>query len=159
MKSIARTLLFALTLTLVASPAFAQKKEQAAATKKEAAKQKDIRKLIKLTGMKDMMLPFVDQMFTQLKTIYPDVPAKKWAQLKKKVQLDSLVDEIGQVYAQEFSHKEIKEIIAFYETPVGRKTLKKMPVIMQKSQALGQQWGMQIGQMIDTDLRNSGYVK
>lgn len=159
MKTLLRALLLALTFTLVAAPATAQDKGAKVTAKKKSAKAKDIQKLIKLTGMKNMMSPFIDQMFTQVKAYYPDVPDKEWKRLRSKVDLDELTQQIGGVYDEEFTHKEIKEIIKFYETPTGKKTLTKMPIIMQKSQMLGQQWGMKVGQMIDSELRKKGYVK
>ena len=40
----------------------------------------------------------------------------------------------AQVYAAEFSKKELTDIIAFYKTDTGQKCLKKLPVVMNRAQ-------------------------
>jgi len=35
-------------------------------------------------------------------------------------------------YSEEFTEKELKDMISFYRTETGKKTLKKMPIVMQK---------------------------
>ncbi len=41
------------------------------------------------------------------------------------------------VYAREFTEPELKELKAFYLTPVGKKALLKMPMMMQQGMAIG----------------------
>jgi hypothetical protein len=48
------------------------------------------------------------------------------------------VPSIAQVYEQEFTEGELKDLIAFYRTPLGKKTLEKMPKLMQVSATTGQ---------------------
>ena len=43
------------------------------------------------------------------------------------------------VYAESFTEKELKDLIAFYQTPTGQKAAKKQPELMQKGMQLGQQ--------------------
>jgi len=57
----------------------------------------------------------------------------------KKVYHDpALIEGMVALYEEEFTEAEIRELIAFYETPTGRKALEKMPVLMQKGAKLGQ---------------------
>ncbi|MGJ8635151.1 MAG: DUF2059 domain-containing protein, partial [Luteolibacter sp.] len=46
--------------------------------------------------------------------------------------------DIAAVYENIFSEDEMEELILFYNTPVGKKTLVAMPQIMQESMAVGQ---------------------
>lgn len=41
------------------------------------------------------------------------------------------------LYAQTFEENELREMIAFYRTPVGRKALAEMPALMQQGAAIG----------------------
>ena len=61
--------------------------------------------------------------------------------------LTNLMNELAEVYMQEFTNEEIKEIIAFYETPTGKKSAEKAMPIMQKTMSIGQSWGMEIQQI------------
>ncbi len=57
--------------------------------------------------------------------------------LKKHMGFQSLKEDIVAIYIEEFTEKELNEIIAFYETPTGRKTIEKMPKLMAKGAQLG----------------------
>jgi uncharacterized protein len=43
-----------------------------------------------------------------------------------------------QLYAEAFTEPEIRELVTFYRTPVGQKTVIQMPELFQKGAALGQ---------------------
>jgi hypothetical protein len=63
---------------------------------------------------------------------------------------DEFNDLVADIYARNFTAAEIREVTAFYHSPVGQKLLEKMPVISQESMAIGQKWG----QAIAGDMRN-----
>jgi len=46
--------------------------------------------------------------------------------------------EMVRIYAEAYSEDELRQLIAFYQTPIGRKTLQIMPELMQKGMAVGQ---------------------
>ncbi|WBA43785.1 DUF2059 domain-containing protein [Hymenobacter canadensis] len=47
-------------------------------------------------------------------------------------------EDLVQLYAREFTEKELKEMTKFYQTLVGRKALEKMPILMQGGMEIGQ---------------------
>jgi hypothetical protein len=49
---------------------------------------------------------------------------------------DVLEPEYTQLYLDVFTEKELRDMITFYESPLGQAMLAKMPVLMQKSSAL-----------------------
>lgn len=55
-----------------------------------------------------------------------------------------LMDQIGDVYARTFSPAEIQQLIAFYDTPVGRKLAASLPQITNESAQIGQAWARQM---------------
>ncbi|WP_411825504.1 DUF2059 domain-containing protein [Luteolibacter sp. AS25] len=54
-----------------------------------------------------------------------------------------LATEMAQVYSDNFSDAEIEELIMFYQTQLGQKTLLTMPQVMQQAAQLGQKYAMQ----------------
>jgi uncharacterized protein len=60
------------------------------------------------------------------------------------------VDLVAAVYARNFTADEIRQVTAFYRSPVGQKFLEKMPVVTQESFAAGQKWG----QAVAAEMRN-----
>lgn len=51
---------------------------------------------------------------------------------------DSIKEDFIKMYAEEFTAAELKEITAFYKTPVGEKLALKMPVLTTKGAEIGQ---------------------
>jgi hypothetical protein len=76
-------------------------------------------------------------------------------------QLDKLTDEIAVIYARTFSADEMRQVAAFYRTPVGQRFLDKVPDILQQSMALGQKFGealvKEIQQTLIDELRKRGH--
>lgn len=59
--------------------------------------------------------------------------------LSKYMSFADLKQEMARIYAEEFTEAELKEITRFYLTPVGKKTIEKLPVLQQKGIAIAQQ--------------------
>lgn len=51
---------------------------------------------------------------------------------------DLLKDKIAAIYANEFTEDELKQITAFYNSPVGQKVGQKLPSLMQQGMMVGQ---------------------
>ncbi len=62
--------------------------------------------------------------------------------------ITELVKLLVPTYQKHLSLEDLKGIIAFYESPLGIKYAEKTPFITQESMAIGQQWGMLLGQKI-----------
>ena len=58
--------------------------------------------------------------------------------LQKYMSWDSLKDDYARFYAEALTEPELKQIIAFYKTPVGQKAINTIPSLMAKGAALGQ---------------------
>src|SRR3970282_876266 len=48
---------------------------------------------------------------------------------------------------------------AFYQSEIGKKIIKTMPIIVKESMEVGKTWGMQIGEKVMNDLEEKGFVK
>lgn len=51
------------------------------------------------------------------------------------------VKELVDLQNEYFTHEEIKELLAFYDTDIGKKLIATQPEIFQKSMLIGQIWG------------------
>ena len=65
---------------------------------------------------------------------YKDVMVK-W--VKNTLSWEKMGPRMTDLYMQTFTEGEIRELIAFYKTPVGQKTLQQMPVLMQEGMKIG----------------------
>jgi len=90
------------------------------------AKEDLIIKLIEVSGAKENMRVMFDKM---LKESPPDEAAL----LGKILNLEEIVQVLVPVYDKHFLVDELKELVSFYESPVGIKLLKATPDIVQDS--------------------------
>ena len=65
--------------------------------------------------------------------------AEMHAFLNKYMSWDSIKDEMIKLYGETFTAAELEELTRFYATPLGQKSLQKMPELMAKASILGQQ--------------------
>jgi hypothetical protein len=59
--------------------------------------------------------------------------------LSKYMSFADLKQDMTRIYAEEFTEAELKEITRFYLTPVGKKTIEKLPALQQRGIAIAQQ--------------------
>ena len=76
--------------------------------------------------------------------IMQNIPEGKRTEFKKEfeVSLKDFKTKMAEIYMQEFTHGEIKELIKLYETPIGKKLYEKNKVLYDKGQIVGTEWGM-----------------
>ena len=107
----------------------------------EASHRKAAESLLNLMNMDALLTQSIDQML-QMQTkqnpaIAPYEQEMK-AFLKKYMSWASLKDEMTKLYVDEFTESELGELNKFYQTPLGKKTLQKMPALMAKGAEIGQ---------------------
>lgn len=66
---------------------------------------------------------------------------------------DEAIEIVARVYAGRFTEAELKEILAFYVSPVGKKYVTTQPVVLEESFRLVQQWGGKVSEEIVTRMR------
>jgi len=64
--------------------------------------------------------------------------------MKEEMSWANIKNDFIQLYMSVYTEAEINELIAFYESPIGQKTLEKMPLLMQESMAINQKYTMKI---------------
>lgn len=126
------------------------------------AKEADIRRLLEATGATRigtvMTQSVVRQMGDAFRQSRPDLPASLIDSMSQDVGKifgeamnvkGGLVDRMVPLYHRQFTHEEIKGMLVFYESPLGKKVAQALPVLTQESVELGQEWGESLGPQIE----------
>ncbi|MEM6731907.1 MAG: DUF2059 domain-containing protein [Myxococcota bacterium] len=125
----------------------------------EGGKANKIRKLLEVTGTTELGKQILSQMFPSFRKMAPQVPNAVWTDLEKT--MSSKVGELEgiliPIYDRHFTESDIDALITFYQTPVGKKFVQKLPVVTQESMTAGQKWGLKIGDQVVRELRSKGY--
>ena len=104
-----------------------------------------------LTNMSRMIDLLIPQIMGSLKKENPKIPDAVWDEFtgmcteEMKRSLPELEEPVIAIYDANFSADEIKQLVVFYQSPVGRKIVIQLPQLMQQSVAMGQSWGQQAG--------------
>jgi hypothetical protein len=124
-------------------------------------KKADIEKLMNITGAlkigKQMSEAVVNNMTRAIKASRPDVPERTYTILAEEV--NKIIEEqmfvkggyiemAILIYDKYFTHEDIKGLLSFYQTELGKKTIKVLPQILQHSWKAGQLWGQALGPLI-----------
>jgi hypothetical protein len=136
----------------------------------------DIEKLLEVTGASQNGAQIANlvsgQVLDGMKRSRPDIPARAVEIAKEVVQAEflsafsgpqGLSSAIVDIYEKHFTHEDVRGLLAFYETDLGRKAIKLLPVVIQESALAGQQWAEQnmprIIKVLDARLRAEGFIK
>ncbi|ULC59769.1 DUF2059 domain-containing protein [Flaviramulus sp. BrNp1-15] len=94
---------------------------------------------LKLTGAGAAFENAIDQIGTMVSA------ENKEAYIKEaNGTLVGLYDKMADLYMAEFTQDEIKELVAFYNTNLGKKLAEKQLGLTQKAMMFGQSWGMEV---------------
>lgn len=105
----------------------------------DAAFKNDVKRVIEMTGASAQ----IDVAKKQILGMIPE--AKQAAFLKDfDATMPSYFDKVADVYMKEYTHAEIKEMIKFYETPLGKKITSKAGVLTEKTMEAAQAWGVEL---------------
>jgi hypothetical protein len=72
-----------------------------------------------------------------------------------------LLGEVVRLYALRFSAQELKDILAFYKTPAGRKMLNEEPMVIEESMRRAQNWANDFSEQVivrfRTEMKKKGH--
>lgn len=161
-SQIARTILSRLAmlaLLLAAGPRPAHAQEI------PADEMKDIHTLLHVSGGDSLGLQMgtymANSIIDAVRKQMPDLPEAKVNAIKQvigdvlKEQMPSLLEHIAPLYAKYYTADEIRQLIAFYKSPLGVKMLRVNPTLMRESTALGEQWGKDLQPMLQKRLEKA----
>jgi hypothetical protein len=116
-------------------------------------KRADVRTLIQVIGAGNlwttMAVVGAQQIVQQVRASGKEVSAKAAQGVldelngvfkEEAAQPGGLIDKLEPVYAKNFTHPEVKELITFLKSPVGQKFSSTMPVVFRESMQAAQEW-------------------
>lgn len=116
----------------------------------------DILQLIDMTGGAHMGQLFgnaiAQQLINNLQASHPDISPKAFTIIKEETSNmladpsvnKQLMEMLVPIYAQHYTDSDVRQMIAFYKTPLGQKIIQNNPAIAQASMQDGEQWGKDV---------------
>ncbi|PIE04465.1 MAG: hypothetical protein CSA76_04220 [Spirochaetales bacterium] len=125
------------------------------------ARDKDsyIRELLEITDAVQMADQTMNYLVERFRNLVPDAPQEYWDAFLEEFDSEELLELIIPIYESNFTKAELMAILAFYNTPAGKKLLTKQPQILEESMEAGRQWGMETALKIQKRLQKDGYLE
>jgi hypothetical protein len=105
---------------------------------------------------KNTLLQMNPNMFKDL-TEVADALRKEYAP-----RLTALRQDIVKIYAARFTEQELKDTLAFYKSPVGKKLLSEEPAFVERSMSAAQDWAVKLNeealQRFRAEMRKRGHA-
>lgn len=110
-----------------------------------------LQKMMVVSGAEGTYKVAINQMVSTFKAQKSEIPDQFWDEMSAeliKTSMTDLVDMLTPVYENHLTLADINQLIAFYQSPLGKKFAEKTPLITQESMQVGQQWGMKLGKKV-----------
>lgn len=155
MKGAMRPAVVALTLMGLGTVAEAQ---QPSATAIQTAKE-----IVNVTGAMALFNPLIPGVIEQAKNLFlqqnPGL-SKDLNEITTKMRADltprfgELTSEVAKLYASHFTEAELKELLAFYKTPVGMKLIVEQPKVGEEGLKFAQTWANNLSDEVIVKMRD-----
>jgi ankyrin repeat protein len=109
----------------------------AAAARGQAASPADLRQLLRLSGVEGRLRPMSSE---TLESAWQGVDPQRADRLRAMFDSEKLLDSVAAAYGRRFDRDEVRALIAFYQTPVGRKLVDAQDGINQDLQEIMETW-------------------
>ena len=160
LKIFAAAFLF-LLVAHTCAPAQAGKGGQHAHHDSETQRLEDVKRLVEATGVVERELSTMEPLLARMKQQMPQVPEKVWkeveAEFRKVFTRETVIEMYAPIYSRHFDAEEVRRLLAFYNSPVGKKLVAETPMIEMEAFLDGVQRGMNLGEKIREMLKARGY--
>ncbi|HBV17895.1 DUF2059 domain-containing protein [Chryseobacterium carnipullorum] len=117
-----------------------------------------VRELIKVMGADKMAISGMQQQMQEIKKNSPNISDEFFNEFVAEVTTDRITEVYIPIYAKYYTESEIDELIKFYKSPVGKKTISVLPDIMKESIDAGGKMGRDIAIKVKEKLdKKAGY--
>ena len=135
--------------------------------------EQDIKKMLEVTGAmrlgEQMSGTILQQMSQSMRQANPNIPPRMFEIATEVTQalfikeFPSLLPKLVATYAKVLTHDEVKQLLAFYATPLGKRMIEVMPALQQAGAQAGQEWAQQLVPQLQSELlarfKQEGFVK
>jgi hypothetical protein len=129
------------------------------------------KELVTITGTTSLFTPLVAGVIEQAKNLFlqqnPNLN-KDLTEVANKMRndltprLEEVNNEVARLYAARFTDPELKEILAFYKTPTGKKLLAEQPKVVDGSMKFAQDWANKLSNevmgMMREEMKKKGHT-
>lgn len=99
-----------------------------------------IKQLLELINVKEQAEQAFDLVIPQFRAMIPVIPDEFWDLFRKNLDFEGFVNLHIVIYERHFSYEDIMGMIAFYETPLGKKIVRVTPQMTEETMSLGEIW-------------------
>jgi len=152
------TRLAVLAIPVVVMSSTAQAQQKASAEQMAAAKE-----LTQIIGSADLSKPLIAGVVEQAKVVFlqqnPGL-SKDLNEIAAQIRVEleprstEFTDEVARLYATRFTEQELKAIVAFYKSPVGKKMQAQQPLIVNASGLFAQEWAGRLSDVAINKMRD-----
>ena len=101
------------------------------------SKRKDIEILMEVSGLRETAIQAFDQMLETFRLNAPEV----YDFFRSEIKFEDIIENVYvHLYSKYFTDDEIKELIKFYNTEVGKKIVRVLPQLFQESYTMTQEY-------------------
>ncbi len=118
----------------------------------------DLMKLQQLMGLQDNAYDIKNYMINRFRTMANEVDSVYWANLSNSIDISEYLRMNALTFASVFSREEIKELLKFYESPLGRKVVLTMEAIHSELANNEGLWAESIRVIILKKLQEDGLI-
>jgi uncharacterized protein len=120
------------------------------------------KQIVEIKGVQRIFAPLVrgvvlktEQMFLQTNFMWQKDLNEVAAIEEKKYapRVSELVDATARIYAQQFTEQELRQLLAFYQSPIGKKALAVEPKVLDQAMAYAGTWGDNLSQEVIGSMR------
>ncbi len=117
-----------------------------------------IRQLLAKTGAVDQALAMMEANVQAQRAANPRIPAVFWDRFveQARARRGELAELMTTAYVSYFTAEDLRQLLAFYDSPIGAKLLSVQPELTRQSLAAGQRWGSLIGADVARKLAAEG---
>jgi len=112
------------------------------------AQKEDIQKLMLVTEAETSINLLLRQLIGLMKLAFPQCSESEWQSLLAAIDVHALLDVATPIYQKHYTKDDVRGLVAFYSTPLGKKTIRESPKIMQELKAVCYQRGMALGDQL-----------
>jgi hypothetical protein len=121
------------------------------------------KELVAVTGATALFNPLISGVVEQAKLLYlqqdpslakdlNEIAAQMRESLKPR--FVELTNEVAKNYATNFTESELKDILAFYQSPAGKKLLDKQSTVVNESMTFAQDWANKLSEQVIPKMRD-----
>jgi hypothetical protein len=91
------------------------------------------------TGHRSIFEDIVNGMLMQYRSQNPDLPGEFWEELRTSCRFTDFLADMVTIYAEHYTREEVRGLVDFFKTDLGRKYVSTSPIIAAKTMRIGQE--------------------